>query len=54
MWVCTCLKGGGDLDLEPVGVVLEEGEGVRLLLRRSEVDDLARLDVVVIVVMGEE
>lgn len=39
--------GGGDLDLAPVGVILEEGEGV-LLLRSEELifeaDDIIELE----------
>ena len=48
--MCTCLKGGGDLDREPVGVVLEDGEGVRLLLKRSDV--LGAIEAMVTVVVG--
>jgi hypothetical protein len=62
--VCTCLKGGGDRDRAPVGVVLDEGEGVpfRLLpnidiegeLSMSVVDVFVDDDVVVIVVSDED
>ena len=40
--MCTCLKGGGDLDRELLGVVVRAGLGVRLL--KSE--DLPRVEAI--------
>ena len=46
VWVCTCLRGGGDLERAPVrapvGVALEIGEGVL----RSDVHDFVVVEVV--------
>lgn len=56
VWVCTCLNGGGDLDLAPVGVVLADGEGVLLLKLRSTeaVDDLGVVVADVTTVVNDE
>ena len=42
VWVCTCLRGGGDLEQAPVGVALELGEGVL----RSDVHNFVVVEVV--------